>query len=74
MNQGKELQTISFRYWPVLLLARASVSAFAADARERGFIRKGMAEGGVVLKIGQPDRRIARWAAWHRLNQGKDSL
>ncbi len=45
----------SFRYWPVLLLAAASVSTLAADARERGFIRKGMGEGEVVLKIGKPD-------------------
>ncbi len=41
--------------WPVFLLALASVSALAADARERGFIRKGMGEGEVVLKIGKPD-------------------
>jgi hypothetical protein len=46
---------ISFRYWLVLLLALASVSAFATDARERGFIHKGMGEGEVVLKIGKPD-------------------
>ena len=41
--------------WPVLLLVGASVSALAADARERGFIRTGMGEGEVVLKIGKPD-------------------
>ena len=46
---------ISTKTWPVFLLALASVSALAADARERGFIRKGMGEGEVVLKIGKPD-------------------
>lgn len=37
------------------LLAAASVSAAAADARERGFIHKGMPEGEVLYKIGKPD-------------------
>jgi len=37
------------------LLAAVCVSALAADARERGFIRKGMAEGEVLLRIGKPD-------------------
>ena len=38
-----------------LLLAAASACAVAADARERGFIRNGMAEGEVLFKIGKPD-------------------
>lgn len=38
-----------------LLLAAASACAFAVDARERGFIRNGMAEGEVLFKIGKPD-------------------
>jgi hypothetical protein len=46
---------ISTKTWPVFLLALAGVSALAADARERGFIRNGMGEGEVVLKIGKPD-------------------
>lgn len=37
------------------LLVSASVCALAADARERGFIRRGMAEGEVLFKIGKPD-------------------
>ncbi len=37
------------------LLAFASVSGLAADARERGFIGKGMPEGEVVFRIGKPD-------------------
>ena len=37
------------------VLAAASVSAAAADARERGFIHKGMPEGEVLYKIGKPD-------------------
>lgn len=46
---------ISTKTWPVFLLALASVCALAADARERGFVRKGTGEGEVVLKIGKPD-------------------
>jgi hypothetical protein len=37
------------------LLACAVVCAHATDARERGFIRKGMPEGEVVFRIGKPD-------------------
>ncbi|RBA22961.1 hypothetical protein [Herminiimonas fonticola] len=37
------------------LLAFACVSAMAADARERGFISKGMPEGEVLFRIGKPD-------------------
>lgn len=37
------------------LLALACAAAIAADARERGFIRKGMPEGEVVFRIGKPD-------------------
>lgn len=39
------------------LLALASVPAVAAgpDAAERKFIRKGLGEGEVLLKIGKPD-------------------
>lgn len=32
-----------------------AAAAWAADAAERAFIRKGMAEGEVVLRIGPPD-------------------
>lgn len=37
------------------LLAAASGSAVATDARDRGFLSKGMAEGEVLFKIGKPD-------------------
>lgn len=37
------------------LLAAVCISAVSADARERGFIRKGMAEGEVLYKLGKPD-------------------
>jgi len=37
------------------LLAVACAGALAADARERGFITKGMAEGEVLFRIGKPD-------------------
>ena len=36
-------------------LAAASACAAAVDARERGFIRQGMAEGEVLFRIGKPD-------------------
>jgi hypothetical protein len=36
-------------------LSSANTLVWAADAAERGFIRKGMKEGEVVLKIGKPD-------------------
>jgi hypothetical protein len=39
----------------VASLAAASAATWAADAAERGFIRKGMKEGEVILKIGRPD-------------------
>ena len=43
------------RCMAAVLLATAALPAFAADAAERKFIRKGMGEGEVVLKIGKPD-------------------
>ena len=57
---------ISTKAWPLVLLALASAAASAADARERGFIRKGMGEGEVVLKIGKPDHE-----AFHRNVRGE---
>lgn len=39
----------------MLSLAPALAPAAGPDARERGFIRKGMAEGEVLFKIGKPD-------------------
>lgn len=38
---------------PVLVVGCAS--AWAVDARERGFISKGMPEGEVIFRIGKPD-------------------
>ncbi|MEO8310437.1 MAG: hypothetical protein ABI520_04620 [Caldimonas sp.] len=46
------------RFTPAIvlpLLAAASLCAVAADARERGFLRQGMAEGEVLFRIGKPD-------------------
>jgi hypothetical protein len=42
---------------PMVLLALASsgACAMAADAAERKFVREGMHEGEVLLKIGKPD-------------------
>ena len=56
---------ISTKIWPVFLLALASVCALAADARERGFVRNGLGEGEVQLKIGKPDHE-----AFHRAVKG----
>ena len=39
----------------LLLLGLTSVTALAADANERKFIREGMSEGEVLVKIGKPD-------------------
>ena len=39
----------------VNLMALASCAALAVDARDRGFISKGMPEGEVLFKIGKPD-------------------
>jgi len=38
-----------------VFLSVASAFALAADARERGFIGLGMAEGEVIFRIGKPD-------------------
>jgi hypothetical protein len=46
------------RLFNALVCSIAAVTAplaLALDARDRGFIRKGMTEGEVVLKIGKPD-------------------
>ena len=37
------------------LLAASCATAFAIDARERGFIGRGMHEGEVLFRIGKPD-------------------
>jgi hypothetical protein len=37
------------------LAVLACAAAFASDANERKFIREGMGEGEVLLKIGKPD-------------------
>jgi len=37
------------------VLSAISVCAQSADARERGFIRPGMAEAEVLVRIGRPD-------------------
>jgi hypothetical protein len=39
----------------VLALAASGVCAMAADASERKFVREGMHEGEVLLKLGKPD-------------------
>ena len=39
----------------VAMLALTSTLTWAQDANERRFVRKGMKEGEVVLRIGKPD-------------------
>lgn len=51
------------QFTALALLSLACASALAADAGERKFIRKGMGEGEVVLKIGQPDHEALTRAA-----------
>lgn len=38
-----------------LVLSAAAVPALAVDARDRGFLSKGMPEGEVLFKVGKPD-------------------
>lgn len=44
-----------FRVLVVLLLSGLSAAVGAHDARERGFIRMGMTEGEVLVRVGKPD-------------------
>lgn len=44
-----------FRALALLFWAIVCTVAVAQDARERGFIRRGMPEGEVVFRIGKPD-------------------
>jgi len=39
----------------ILCLSLIGLNAFAADAGDRKFIREGMSEGEVMMKIGKPD-------------------
>lgn len=43
--------------WMFSLLALIAGVAGAADARKRGFLREGMPEGEVLLKVGKPDHQ-----------------
>jgi len=48
------------------VLLAFSLPALAVDARDRGFISKGMPEGEVLFKIGKPDHE-----AYIRSDRGK---
>lgn len=54
------------RLFAAIVLLMSSASLLAADAGERKFIRKGMGEGEVVLKIGKPDHE-----AFIRVDRGQ---
>lgn len=42
----------------LVTLGMVAAHAQTIDARERGFLRKGMHEGEVVYKIGKPDHEV----------------
>ena len=46
---------IGARFLAPALAVSVSAAVFAADANERRFIRVGMGEGEVLLRIGKPD-------------------
>jgi hypothetical protein len=50
-----EVTTMARRILVAFLLAGAAAGAWALDARDRGFLREGMHESEVLLKIGKPD-------------------
>lgn len=58
------ISVFSFRPLVFCLLVLVGTSTLAADAGERKFIRKGMGEGEVIMRIGKPDheafRRVVR--------------
>jgi hypothetical protein len=56
----------STKFWILVLFTLACVPALAVDAEERKFIRKGMGEGEVLLKLGKPDHE-----AFHRDVRGE---
>lgn len=46
---------IGFKFAALALALGIGTTALAADASERKFIREGMGEGEVLLRIGEPD-------------------
>ena len=68
LSRVKKITMAFQRFIALALLALASASAPSAepDAGERKFIRQGMGEGEVVLKIGPPDHE-----AVHRAVRGQ---
>lgn len=53
-HQGDQPMPIT-KLFVAAVLSAASVCALAVDARDRGFLSLGMAEGEVLFKIGKPD-------------------
>lgn len=43
------------KFFAAALLAATSSATWAVDARDRGFLSLGLAEGEVLFKIGKPD-------------------
>ena len=60
------MRKILVQLMALALLASAGASAMAADAAMRKFVREGMGEGEVILKIGQPDHE-----AFNRVVRGQ---
>ena len=71
---------ISARSSALALAVSVCATAFGADANERKFIREGMGEGEVLLKIGKPDHeafiRVVRGEpeekAWSHFPHSRD--
>jgi hypothetical protein len=57
---------IGFKFAALVLALGIGTTALATDASERKFIREGMGEGEVLLRIGKPDHE-----AFIRIVQGE---
>jgi hypothetical protein len=54
-EQGKAMNSQQTRWVAAVCALACSVAVAAQDARERRFIRQGMHEGEVLLRVGKPD-------------------
>jgi len=55
LEQGKAMNSQQTRWVAAVCALVCSVAVAAQDARERLFIRPGMHEGEVLLRVGKPD-------------------
>jgi len=54
-NQGGKLLLMKRLLFILLLILLLSSLSFAGDPKERGFLKVGMTESEVILKVGKPD-------------------